>query len=125
LIHAGTSLAVLVTVGVAIALIRRHSSELPGLVPPMRVMEITLAVQIVLGIVGWWLLRPFDGIPRDVDMIQALIRTGHQANAALLLASAVTLLVRLVGGSASVPLRSTANCVAQTTARPGTELVVA
>jgi cytochrome c oxidase assembly protein subunit 15 len=40
------------------------------------------------------MLRPFDGIPRAVTGPQALVRTGHLANGALLLASAVVLTLR-------------------------------
>ena len=47
-----------------------------------------------LGTAAWWLLRPFDGIPRRVRPAQALIRTAHQANGALLLAAAVVLTMR-------------------------------
>ncbi len=57
-------------------------------------MALAVTLQVVLGIAAWWLLRPFDGIPRPVTTAQALIRTGHQANGALLLAAAVVLTLR-------------------------------
>jgi len=49
------------------------------------------------------MLRPFDGMPRAVTTPQALIRTGHQANAALLLGAAVVLVLRLYGRAVGVP----------------------
>jgi cytochrome c oxidase assembly protein subunit 15 len=101
--HAGFALIV---IGLALAVvwtIRRRSDELPGLLGPVRLLEITLAFQMILGVAAWWLLRPFDGMPRSVDTIQALIRTGHQANAALLLASVTVLVIRVYGAAAGVP----------------------
>jgi cytochrome c oxidase assembly protein subunit 15 len=62
--------------------------------PSARAMALIVGVQFVLGIVSWWILRPFDGIPGEVTTPQALIRTAHQANAALLLAAAVVYLLR-------------------------------
>ena len=40
---------------------------------------------------------------RDVSTPQALIRTGHQANAALLLGATLVLVLRLYGSAAGVP----------------------
>lgn len=51
----------------------------------------TLLVQSLLGVSAWWMLRPFDGIPKSVTPLQAIIRTAHQANAALMIASVLTL----------------------------------
>ena len=48
-------------------------------------------LQIVLGIVAMVYLLPFDGIPRPVTFYQAVVRTGHQTNGALLLAATVVL----------------------------------
>ena len=39
----------------------------------------------------WFTLLPFDGTPRPVSFYQAVVRTGHQTNGALLLAAAVVL----------------------------------
>jgi len=60
-------------------------------------MAVILAVQTVLGLSAFWILLPFDGVTGSVSTAQALIRTGHQANGALLLASAVVLSLRAVG----------------------------
>jgi cytochrome c oxidase assembly protein subunit 15 len=45
-------------------------------------------LQWLLGLLSWWLMRPFDGIPKPVSSLQAILRTSHQANGALLLACA-------------------------------------
>jgi cytochrome c oxidase assembly protein subunit 15 len=57
-------------------------------------MALAVMIQVVLGVASWWMLRPFDGIPRTVTIIQAMVRTGHQANGALLLAASVILTFR-------------------------------
>jgi cytochrome c oxidase assembly protein subunit 15 len=101
--HAGMSLVVLGTMTATIWAVRRRKAELPGLLGPIRAIELTLAIQLALGIAAWWMLRPFDGIAREVSTPQALIRTGHQANAALLLGAALILVLRLYGRGAGVP----------------------
>jgi len=49
-------------------------------------------------------LLPFDGIPRPVTFYQAVVRTGHQTNGALLLAATIVATLRtfrhLVGSAA-------------------------
>jgi cytochrome c oxidase assembly protein subunit 15 len=74
--------------------VERHRAEVPALVPSSRAMALAVTLQVVLGIAAWWMLRPFDGIARPVSLPQALIRTGHVANGALLLASAIVLTLR-------------------------------
>lgn len=72
----------------------RHRDEARALVPSALAMALAVTLQVVLGVAAWWLLRPFDGIARTVTGPQAVIRTGHLANGALLLASAVVLTMR-------------------------------
>jgi heme a synthase len=74
--------------------IERKKADAPELVPSARAMALAVTLQVVLGVAAWWLLRPFDGIPRTVSILQAMVRTGHQANGALLLASSVVLTLR-------------------------------
>jgi cytochrome c oxidase assembly protein subunit 15 len=51
-----------------------------------RVLLVSLAhLQWLFGVGAWWLLRPFNGIPKPVTDVQALVRTFHQANGALVL----------------------------------------
>ena len=75
----------------------RKRSELPELAPAARAMGVILGLQIVLGVGAWWMLRPYDGTARAVTLFQALVRTGHQANAGLLIGSAVVLVLRSFG----------------------------
>ena len=75
----------------------RKRSDVPVLLPGAKALACCLILQIGLGIGAWWLLRPYDGIARPVTLLAALVRTGHQANAGLLLASAVVLTLRSFG----------------------------
>ena len=77
--------------------VERRKAEVPELLPASRTLGMLLILQIALGIGAWWLLRPYDGIARPVTLLAALIRTGHQANAGLVLASAVVLTLRAFG----------------------------
>jgi cytochrome c oxidase assembly protein subunit 15 len=74
--------------------VERHRREVPALVPSARAMALAVTIQVLLGVAAWWLLRPFDGLARPVTLYQALIRTGHQTNAALLLGASVVLTLR-------------------------------
>ena len=69
-------------------------------------MALAVLLQVVLGVASWWMLRPFDGIPRTVTIIQAMVRTGHQANGALLLAASVILTFRAFRHLAPAPKAS-------------------
>jgi cytochrome c oxidase assembly protein subunit 15 len=103
-IHMGWAFTV---VGVLVALIKAakgRKAELPGLKFPLRGLEISLAIQLILGIAAWWVLRPFDGIPKSVSTLQALLRTGHQANAALLLGASIMLVISLYGDAVGIVL---------------------
>jgi cytochrome c oxidase assembly protein subunit 15 len=68
--------------------------QVPAVVPSARAMGLIVTLQVILGIAAWWMLRPFDGTPRPVTFYAAMIRTGHQATGALLLASSVVLTLR-------------------------------
>ena len=74
--------------------VERKRSSVPELVPSSRGMALAATGQVALGIAAWWLLRPFDGVPRPVTVLQALVRTGHVGNGALLLAAAMVLTLR-------------------------------
>jgi heme a synthase len=83
--------------GHAVALVwrvARQRREAPELIPAARAMALAVTIQVLLGITAWWLLLPFDGLARYVTTPQALVRTAHQANGALLLGSAVVLTLR-------------------------------
>ena len=82
--------------------VERRRGDVPELVPAARALGVLLVLQIVLGVGAWWLLRPYDGIARPVTLLAALVRTGHQANAGLVLASVVVLTLRAFGQLAGV-----------------------
>ena len=122
IVHAGFAIVVVGLSAAVIWTVRRHRAEWPGLIGPTRMIGLTLMLQLVLGIAAWWLLRPFDGMPRSVGSIQALIRTGHQANAALLLASSVVLVVRIYAGVVGVVRKTSVDWEPATSVR-GLEVV--
>jgi cytochrome c oxidase assembly protein subunit 15 len=87
--------------------IERSKAELPALLPSARALGLLVTVQVALGVAAWWLLRPFDGIPRTVTNAQALVRTGHQANGALIVSATVVLCLRAFRHLAHIPSKST------------------
>lgn len=97
LVHTIAAMLVFGHVGMVASRYGRAGSGLRELTPSARALGLALLLQVALGIAAWWMLRPFDGVARHVTMFQALIRTGHQANAALLLAAAVVLTMRGFG----------------------------
>lgn len=92
--HAILSAMVFTSAATTAWVVESRNHELPELVPAARALGLSLLTQVALGIAAWWVLRPFDGFPRLVTTAQALVRTGHQANGALLLATAVVLTLR-------------------------------
>ena len=115
-VHAVAALLVLGHVGMVAIKYSRPRTGLPELVPSARALGVLIALQVALGLGAWWMLRPFDGMARSVTMFQALVRTGHQANGALLLAAAVVLTMRAFGQLARPDLDG------ETVARPAREL---
>jgi cytochrome c oxidase assembly protein subunit 15 len=69
-------------------------AELPRLVVPSALLAVAVAVQVILGIAALVLLWPLDGTARPVPLAQAVVRTGHQTNAAILFAAAIALTSR-------------------------------
>ena len=96
-VHAVVAILVFGHLTSVVVRVARHRLAIPELWPAALGLGIFLVLQILLGIGAWWLLRPYDGIARPVTLLAALVRTGHQANAALLLASAVVLTLRSFG----------------------------
>lgn len=78
---------------IAIRVLRRRS-ELPELAPSARAMLVLVTAQLALGVLSWWLLRPFDGLPHEVLPGQAAVRIAHQGLAAFLLAASIVLTLR-------------------------------
>ena len=94
LMHALLAFAVLAHALALIVRVERRKREVPELVAPARWMALAVTLQVALGGLSWWVLRPFDGIPKYVGFYQAITRTGHQTNGALLLAASVVLTLR-------------------------------
>lgn len=74
--------------------IERIKASVPSLLGPSRWMALAVTLQVILGIAAWWVLRPFDGIPRYVDRVQAIFRSGHVVNGAMLLAAILVVTLR-------------------------------
>jgi cytochrome c oxidase assembly protein subunit 15 len=94
LIHALVALAVLGHALVLALRIDRNRPDAAALVPSSRCLAILACVQVVSGIMASFYVLPFDGMPRAVEFYGAVLRTGHQTNAALLLAAGVVLALR-------------------------------
>jgi heme a synthase len=97
-VHSILAVGVLVAVGVLSLFVLRNRKDQRSLWNPTRALFLLVGLQIALGLSSWWLLRPFDGIPKQVSATQAIIRTAHQANGALVLAAAVVVSMRCLTG---------------------------
>jgi cytochrome c oxidase assembly protein subunit 15 len=69
-------------------------ARLGALLPSATAAAALASLQIMLGIAAMLYLLPFDGTPRPVTFYQAVVRTGHQTNGAILLAAAIVLGLR-------------------------------
>ena len=74
--------------------VERQKTVAPALVPSARAMAFAVTLQVALGILTLWLMLPLGGNPRPPSLWQAMTRTAHQTNGALLLASAIVLTLR-------------------------------
>jgi cytochrome c oxidase assembly protein subunit 15 len=95
-VHGLTAAVVLLGSLLLVWQIERHRDEVPALVTPGRFLAALVVIQIGLGLLTLAYLLPWGGIPRPVTFYEAVIRTGHQTNAALLLASCLVLALRAV-----------------------------
>jgi cytochrome c oxidase assembly protein subunit 15 len=109
--HSAVAAAVLIYSAWFALEIHAHRSDAPRLVGPSRLLLITVAVQVVLGVVALVMLWPLDGTARPVPMLQAVVRTSHQTNAAILFATSIVLTLR--------SFRHLAGAVEIAGARPG------
>jgi cytochrome c oxidase assembly protein subunit 15 len=101
--HALIGLAVL---GHALALavrVERNKQAAAALVPAGRALGILSCVQVLLGLMASYYVLPLDGIPRPVEFYEAVLRTGHQTTASLVLAASVVLALRAFRHLASQP----------------------
>lgn len=85
-IHEILGVSVVVAITLFTAQVKRSGLVVHRPVRRVRSVLVGLAhLQWLFGFAAWWLLRPFNGIPKPVTDIQALVRTFHQANGALVL----------------------------------------
>lgn len=115
-IHSALAVAVLLYSGWLAHVVRVHRVEVPRLVGPARLLAATVGLQFVLGIVALMLLWPLDGTARPVPMLQAVIRTGHQTNAALLFAASIVLTLRSFRHHAGASVDAAADRLAKSAA---------
>lgn len=94
IVHASLAAAVWGHVAWLLLRVERNKHLVPRLVGPARMMGFLVSLQVTLGVAAWWMLRPFDGIARPVTNPQALARSGHVVNGALLLAASIVLTLR-------------------------------
>ena len=93
-VHAFMAVAVWAHAVVFFLRVKRGGADVSKLFPSALAAAVASSLQILLGIVATVYLLPFDGIPRAVTFYQAVVRTGHQTNGALLLAATVVLVLR-------------------------------
>ena len=74
--------------------VRRKGKDAPSLRGSSIAVALTATLQVVLGVLALWLMLPLGGNPRMPTLWQAMLRTGHQTNGALLLAAAIVLALR-------------------------------
>ena len=98
-------LAVLV-LGVAHAAagrVKRAGDGAALLLPSARALAIAATLQVALGLLALGLMLPLGGNPRPPTLWEAIARTAHQTNGALLLATAVVLALRAFGHLGAAP----------------------
>jgi cytochrome c oxidase assembly protein subunit 15 len=74
--------------------IHARRMEVARLIGPSRFLAAAVGAQIVLGVAALAMLWPLDGTARPVPTLQAVVRTGHQTNAAILFAASIVLTLR-------------------------------
>ena len=90
--HVVVAVAVLGLSHVLFARVRKISGS--PLLPSARALVVATTVQFALGLLALWLILPLGGNPRTPTLWQAMTRTAHQTNGALLLAASVVLALR-------------------------------
>jgi cytochrome c oxidase assembly protein subunit 15 len=92
--HAAAAVAVLGFAHATSARVSRRSDTFPELRPSARALGILATIQVLLGVLALVFMLPLGGNPRTPTLWQAMMRTAHQTNGALLLAAAVILMLR-------------------------------
>lgn len=92
--HVGLAAVVLGYGAFLAAAVGRSGVEAQALRPSSRAMAVVVTLQVVLGLVALWVVLPIGGNPRAATLWQAMLRTAHQTNGALLAAASVVLTLR-------------------------------
>ena len=92
--HGVVGIAILGVAAHLIVRIKKNDPPKPSLKAAARALEVLAGIQILLGIASFVMLWPLDGMPRPVGFYQAVVRTVHQTNGALLLAASVVTALR-------------------------------
>src|SRR5262249_53894647 len=92
--HALLAVLVLGVAHATAARVRRNRAGAPELGPSARALAVAAALQVALGLLALWLMLPLGGNPRTPTLWQAMSRTAHQTNGAVLLAASVVLALR-------------------------------
>jgi len=77
--------------------VKRAGDAAALLLPSARALAIAATLQVALGLLALGLMLPLGGNPRTPTLWEAMARTAHQTNGALLLAAAVVLALRALG----------------------------
>ena len=93
-VHGLGALAVLGYAGWVVHAVIRHRESVPALLPSARALTLAVTLQVVLGVVALVMILPLGGNPRVPTLWQAMTRTAHQTNGALLLGASVVLALR-------------------------------
>lgn len=93
LVHGGVA-AVILGLSSALALKTRREAVKPSVAQAAWILVALAVLQVSLGLASFLILLPLDGIPRSVGFYQAVTRTAHQTNGALLLAASLVLTLR-------------------------------
>lgn len=94
--HLVLAMAVLGFSHATAARVRKRGKQVAAIQPSARWVFWTSTSQVALGLLALWLMLPLGGNPRPPSLWQAMLRTGHQTNGALLLASSIVLALRVL-----------------------------
>lgn len=92
--HIVAAIAVLGFAHATAARVARRSEQFPDLRTSALALGVLATLQVALGVLALALMLPLGGNPRTPTLWQAMMRTAHQTNGALLLAASIVLALR-------------------------------
>jgi len=110
--HSLVAAVILAASVIALVRIERNRQAFMPLAASARMLAALTALQSLLGAIALLGLLPLDGTPRPTTFLQAVVRTSHQTEGALILAASVVLCLRAFrhlwarayGGEAVAPI---------------------